>query len=96
MILDAVRESGGAALTAEEGRIQEWMHLANALEGIALCPEAAACVGVLEGLARDGAVDLDEQVVIFNTGAAQKYVEAIGVELPLLEPPVDYAALLPR
>ena len=93
MILDAVRESGGAALTAEEGRIQEWMHLANALEGIALCPEAAACVGVLEGLARDGAVDLDEQVVIFNTGAAQKYVEAITADLPSVEPPVGYETL---
>ena len=95
MILDAVRESGGAALTAEEGRIGEWMHLANALEGIALCPEAAVCVGVLESLVRDGVVDPGEQVVIFNTGAAQKYVEAISVELPTVTPPVDYATLLP-
>ena len=93
MILDAVRESGGAALTAEEGRIDEWMRTANALEGIALCPEAAACVGVLEGLVRDGMVDPDEQVVIFNTAAAQKYVEVISTELPTVAPPVDYAAL---
>ena len=93
MILDAVRESDGAALTAEEGRLAGWMHLADALEGIALCPEAAACVGVLEGMVREGSIDPDEQVVIFNTGAAQKYVEAIGNDLPVVEPPIDYAAL---
>jgi threonine synthase len=93
MILDAVRESGGAALAADEGRIGEWMRLASALEGIALCPEAAVCLGVLERLVKEGQVDLDEQVVIFNTGAAQKYVEAISNDLPRVEPPVDYAAL---
>jgi threonine synthase len=93
MILDAVRESGGAALAADERRIGEWMRLANALEGIALCPEAAVCVGVLERLVEDGRVDADEQVVIFNTGAAQKYVEAITVDLPGVEPPLDYETL---
>ncbi len=93
MILDAVRESGGAALAADERRIGEWMRLANALEGIALCPEAAVCVGVLERLVKDGQVDADEQVVIFNTGAAQKYVEAITADLPSVQPPVDYEAL---
>ncbi len=93
MILDAVRASGGAALAADESKLTEWMREANALEGIALCPEAAACLDVLAGLVRDGDVDPDEQVVIFNTGAAQKYVEAIAVDLPTVEPPVDYGSL---
>ena len=64
----------GAGLTA----------LVDALEGIALCPEAAACVDVLAGLVRDGRVEPDERVVIFNTGAAQKYVEAIAADLDLV------------
>ncbi len=93
MILDAVRESGGAALTAEESRLLEWMRLANRLEGIALCPEAAACIGVLDGLVKEGTIDPEEQVVVFNTGAAQKYVEAIETDLPTVGPPVDYTAL---
>lgn len=93
MILDAVRESGGAALAADETRLLEWMHLANSLEGIAVCPEAAVCLDVLAGLVRDGTVARDEQVVIFNTGAAQKYVEAIEVGLLTLDAPVDYAGL---
>jgi threonine synthase len=93
MILDAVRDSGGAALAADETRLVEWMRLANGLEGIALCPEAAACLDVLDGLVKGGRVAPDEQVVVFNTGAAQKYVEAIEVELPTLETPVDFGAL---
>ena len=94
MILDAARASGGAALAVEEGRLVEWMGLANALEGIALCPESAACIGALERLVREGAVAPDERVVIFNTGAAQKYVEAIAADLASVAPPVDYQALL--
>jgi threonine synthase len=93
MILDAVRESEGAALAADEDRLTDWMRRADALEGIGLCPEAAACLDVLAGLVRDGRVDPDERVVIFNTGAAQKYVEAIARDLPTVEPPVDYGSL---
>ncbi len=96
MILDAVRESGGAAMAAGEDRLIEWMRLANRLEGIALCPESAACLDVLDGLVKSGGVRPDEQVVVFNTGAAQKYVEAIATELPSVEPPVDYASLRVR
>jgi threonine synthase len=93
MILDAVRESGGAALTADEGHLVEWMQLATRTEGIALCPEAAACLDVLDGLVQEGKVEPGETVVVFNTGAAQKYIEVIDVELPEVAAPVDYAAL---
>lgn len=78
MILDAIRASGGQAIAVEEGRIISWMQHAASREGIAICPEAAACVGALERLIADGAVDRNEQVVIFNTGASQKYVEALA------------------
>src|SRR5205085_7045888 len=41
MILDAVRQSGGVALTSREGDIPKWMQLVSSQEGIALCPETA-------------------------------------------------------
>ncbi len=42
----------------------------------------------------EGAIDPDERVVVFNTGAAQKYVEVMGASpLPRLARPVDWAAL---
>jgi threonine synthase len=73
MILDAVRASGGRAVGVAEGRLREWMKMGISLEGIAICPETAACIGALEQLAGEGWIKPHERVVIFNTGAAQKY-----------------------
>ena len=36
MILEAVRESGGVAMSSTEGDIPKWMKLANSKEGIAV------------------------------------------------------------
>ncbi len=85
MILDAIRASGGRAIAVEERRIREWMSLAARLEGISVCPETAACIGALERLSAEGWIQPDERVVVFNTGAAQKYPEAMAVELPQID-----------
>jgi len=70
-----------------------WARRASALEGIAFAPETGACLGVLETLVAEAAIDPDERVVIFNTGAAQKYVEVMGTQpLPTLPDPVDWEA----
>jgi threonine synthase len=92
MILNAVRQSGGTAIAVEEGRIREWMQLAVSSEGISVCPEAAACVGALEKLLASGWIKPHEQVVLFNTGAVQKYPEAIATTLPRLniKEPIDW------
>jgi threonine synthase len=84
MILDAVRASDGYAVAVEEGRLREWMSLGMRSEGLAICPETAACIGALEMLREANWVQADERVVIFNTGAAQKYPEAMRVDLPRL------------
>ena len=87
MILDAVRASGGRALAVSESRIREWMELGARSEGLAICPETAACIGALEQLTREGWIKPAERVVIFNTGAAQKYPEAMACELPRIADP---------
>ncbi|HEY6169822.1 MAG TPA: threonine synthase [Verrucomicrobiae bacterium] len=81
MILDAVRESGGVALATPEADIPKWMQLASAQEGIALCPETAVCYGALEVLLQEGAIKKSDRIVVFNTGAAQKYPEAVNEKL---------------
>ncbi len=98
MILDAVRASGGLAMTAPENTIARWMSLANAKEGIALCPETAVCLGVLDRMMGQGKIGRNERVLIFNTGAAQKYPETITAELPQIDlgQPVDWARLARR
>ncbi|MBX3415002.1 MAG: threonine synthase [Pirellulales bacterium] len=95
MILDAVRESAGRAIAVDERRISEWMQFATSLEGISVCPETAACVGALEMLAAEGWIAPDDRVVVFNTGAAQKYPEAMAIDLPRLRhrEPIDWARL---
>jgi threonine synthase len=95
MILDAVRQSGGIALATPEGDISKWMQLAASREGIALCPETAVCLGALEVLRREGQIQADERVVIFNTGAAQKYPEAVQENLPRMDirQPIDWSKI---
>jgi threonine synthase len=95
MMLDAVRASGGLAVTGREACIVTWMRRAASLEGISVCPETAVCLDCLERLVADGAVRPDEEVVVFNTGAAQKYPEVVPLDLPRIDKnePVDFAAL---
>jgi threonine synthase len=95
MILDAVRESGGIALATAEADIPKWMKLASASEGISFCPETAVCLGALERLLSEGKICARERVVIFNTGAAQKYPEAVQETLPHIDitKPIDWDSI---
>jgi threonine synthase len=77
MILDAIRASGGRAVVGREAAIAPWMRRSGAAEGISICPETAVCFDVLDTLCREGWVKPHEGVVVFNTGAAQKYIEAM-------------------
>jgi threonine synthase len=85
MILDALRESGGVALATPDTDIPKWMQLAASSEGLALCPEAAVCLGGLKALLERGVIKRDERILIFNTAAAQKYPEAVPEKLPRID-----------
>jgi threonine synthase len=84
LILEALRSSGGKALAARESELLRWMRRASALEGIGLCPESAACLAVIPGLLANKSLRASERVVVFNTGAAQKYVECLPTDFPRL------------
>jgi threonine synthase len=85
MMLDAIRDSGGRAIAGREAAIGEWMVRSGSAEGISVCPETAVCFDVLERLVGEGWVQPDEEVVVFNTGAAQKYIEALPPNLPRVD-----------
>lgn len=94
MMLDAIRASGGKAVAGSEAKIAHWMRKASAAEGISICPETAVCFDVLEHMVQAGEVKPDERVVVFNTGAAPKYLEAMPYDLPAIDKDaVDWAAL---
>jgi threonine synthase len=96
MILDAIRASDGCAVAGREERIAEWMGRVASREGVAICPEAAVCFDCVETLVRDGRIGAEEEIVVFNTGAAQKYPEVVRLELPRIDKDraVDYGGLV--
>ena len=75
LVLQAVRESGGAAVAVTDGEIlAAGRKLADA-EGIFVCPEGAAGVAAVEQLVRGRFLASDEEVVIYNTGTGLKYLD---------------------
>jgi len=95
MILDAVCASGGTAIAVPEQTIGPWMKKSISPEGLAICPETAVCFSALEMLLARGEIKPDERIVVFNTGAAQKYPEAVKEQLPLIDisHPVDWSKI---
>ncbi len=91
MMLDAIRESGGLAVSGREDRIVEWMRRGMSHEGISFCPETAVCLDCLDTLVKAGQIRRDEQVVVFNTGAAQKYLECVPLDLPRMSKDEPFA-----
>ena len=52
------------------------------LEGIFAAPEGAACVAALRKLLANGFLKASERIVIYNTGAGLKYLEAYAQRYP--------------
>lgn len=77
LILRAIRESGGAALTVTDGEILACLRRVAATEGMVICPEGAATVAALHRLLEDGDVAPDERVLLLNTGSGLKYLELL-------------------
>jgi threonine synthase len=92
MMLDAIRASSGRAVAGREAAIGPWMVRAGSAEGISVCPETAVCFDVLERLVHEKWIRPDEEVVVFNTGAAQKYIEALPPQLPRVDKDGDVRA----
>ena len=76
LILDALRESNGAAVAVSDERLIAAVKEISAAEGIFCAPEGAACLPALRELIEQDFVKEGETVVIFNTGAGVKYLEA--------------------
>jgi threonine synthase len=82
LILDAVRASGGTAIAVEDSElISAGLQLA-AEEGVFIAPEGAACVVALQKLLASGFLQSEEGIVIYNTGAGLKYLEAYATRFP--------------
>ncbi len=96
LILDAVRESGGTALTVSEAELMEGVRLAATHEGLFVSPEAGAAFVATRRLRESGFLRQADEVVIFSTGSGMKHTELITVDqLPVLDPnDADLAATI--
>jgi len=78
LILDAIRASGGTALAVTDEELIAATREIGAAEGVFCAPEGAACLPALRKLIAAGEVKPEERVVLFNTGAGVKYLEAFS------------------
>jgi threonine synthase len=82
LILDAVRSSGGTAIAVSDSELLDAGIRLASEEGLFIAPEGAACVSALEKLLSSGFLKGEEKIVIYNTGAGLKYLEAYSTRFP--------------
>lgn len=78
LILDAIRASGGTAVSVTDDELVAAVAEIGAATGIFAAPEGAACLPALRKLIDQQLIRAGESVVIFNTGSGVKYLEAFA------------------
>lgn len=77
LMLQAIRESGGTALSVSDDEMLAEIRRAGRAEGIFFCPEGAACVAALRRLVENGWIKPADEVLIFNTASGLKYLDVL-------------------
>ncbi len=85
LMLRAVRESGGTALTVTDDEILRAMRDLASTEGVFTAPEAAATVAALPTLRASGAIGADDVVLLLLTGSGMKYFDQVSADLPQVD-----------
>ena len=78
LILRAIRESGGTALSVPDAAMVDGMLTMGAAEGVSAAPEGGATWAALALLVQRGSIRAQDSVVLLNTGGALKYLDALG------------------
>ena len=86
LILNAIRESDGLAITVTDEELIAGARELARREGIFAAPEGGACVPALRKLIERGKVKPGERVVLFNTGSGIKYLDAFDSEVKARTP----------
>jgi threonine synthase len=80
IMLDILRQSGGGAVAVTDEEMIADTRVIGAAEGLFCAPEGAACFSGLKKLLTSGQVSPSDRIVLFNTGAGVKYLEAYGLK----------------
>jgi threonine synthase len=73
LILRAVRESGGFAMTVSDAELGAAVDEAAASDGLLLCPETGATLAACEKALAAGLIERSDRVVLFNCATGLKY-----------------------
>jgi threonine synthase len=73
LILRALRESGGTAVSVPDEEMVVGATLIGRTEGMFVCPEGGATLAAFQRLRRSGWIGGGERVVLLNTGSGYKY-----------------------
>ncbi|TGE17555.1 threonine synthase [Hymenobacter elongatus] len=77
LMLEVLRESRGTAVSITDEQMVEGMRELGRLEGLFVAPEGAAVWMAARHLLHTGWLRADEQILLLNTGSAQKYLENV-------------------
>ena len=77
LMLRAIRESNGTALSVSDEEMLAEIPRIGRAEGMFFCPEGAACVAALRRLVQQRWIKATDEVVTFNTASGFKYLDVI-------------------
>jgi threonine synthase len=77
LILDILKKSKGAAVSATDDEILEATRHWAKVEGVFAAPEGAACLVAYRKLFASGFFRPEDRVVLFNTGSGLKYLDVL-------------------
>jgi threonine synthase len=77
LVLRALRESGGAALSVGDAELVGGMKDFGHFEGVSAAPESGAALHALRVFANEGRIKPRETVVIINSGSALRYLDVL-------------------
>jgi threonine synthase len=77
LMLRALRESNGTALSVSDNEMLAEIPRVGQAEGIFFCPEGAACVAALRYLTEQKWIKTTDEVLIFNTASGLKYLDVL-------------------
>jgi threonine synthase len=77
LMLQAIRESGGTALSVNDDEMLAEIPRVGKTEGLFFCPEGAACIAALRRLVGNGWIKPADEVLVFNTASALKYLDVL-------------------
>ena len=85
LILDAIRESGGTAISISDQEMVNGMNLLAQREGLFASPEVGAGVIAAQKLQASGFLKPDDETVLFATGSGLMHTDIVRWDFPVLE-----------